>query len=374
MRAFVAISLGIAGCALLGGFAGPATAEHDRLNVVSWGGAYTAAQMQAFVEPYRESVDAGVEVDRYDGGLEEVEAQVRARNVEWDVIDLGLANAVRGCAQGLFEKLDHGGLPAGPDGTAPDKDFREGMLPACAVGQNVFSNVIAYDTGRFAGGGAPDSAEAFFDTRRYPGERGLRANPRGTLELALLADGVAADEVYEVLSTEEGLQRAFDKLATIADEIVWWTGAEEPQRLLAKDAVAMTTAYNGRVQTAIDARGAEAAIIWDNQILDYELWAVVKGTPLKQASLDFIRFASTAERQAELARHIAYGPARKSAMALLDDDVKAKLPTAEAHMRSALRTDHEWWAAHQSEMDRRFQRFVRGTRTGAGAPGKGGTL
>lgn len=357
--------------ALLAALAGPAAAEHERLNIVSWGGAYTAAQMRAFVEPYRAQADATVEVDRYDGGLEEVAAQVRARNVEWDVIDLGLSNAVRGCEEGLLERLDHATLPAGPAGEAPSADFRAGMLPACAVGQNVFSNVIAYDAGRFAGR-APDSAEAFFDLEAYPGPRGLRANPRGNLELALLADGVAPEDVYDVLSREEGVARAFRKLSRLAESIVWWSGAEEPQRLLAEDKVAMTTAYNGRAQSAIDDDAASIAIVWDKQILDYELWAVVKGTPHKQAAMAFIRFASTAARQAELARHIAYGPARRSAMALLDDGVKARLPTAEANMRNALRTDHAWWAEHQAAMDRRFRAFIREATSRAGSPGEQG--
>ena len=342
---------------IVGGVAVPAAAEHRELNIVSWGGAYTAAQMRAYVEPYRAQVNGSVEVERYDGGLDEVTAQLSARNVEWDVIDLGRSNVERGCRMGLFEPIDHSTLPAGPNGERPDEDFLPGMLPRCAVGQNVFSNVLAYDTRRF-GNRKPSAIQAFFDLRGYPGARGMRNNPRGNLELALMADGVAPDDVYDVLSSDAGVDRAFDKLATIAGAIVWWSGAEEPVTLLTNGKVTMTTSYNGRVQSAIDMDGAPIGIIWDRQSVNYEYWAVVKGSPVKDEAMDFVRFASSAERQASLARHIAYGPARRSAMALLDDDVKSRLPTSAAHMQNALVIDHAWWAEHQARMEHRFKDFV----------------
>ena len=39
----------------------------------------------------------------------------------------------------------------------------------------------------------------------------MRKNPKVTLEFALIADGVPTDQVYDVLSTEEGVARAFAK-------------------------------------------------------------------------------------------------------------------------------------------------------------------
>ncbi len=44
--------------------------------------------------------------------------------------------------------------------------------------------------------------------------------------------GVAKDDVYDVLSTDEGVQQALDKLATIKDDVIWWSaGAETPHLL-----------------------------------------------------------------------------------------------------------------------------------------------
>ena len=49
----------------------------------------------------------------------------------------------------------------------------------------------------------------------------MRRSPYGTMEFALVADGVPVDEVYETLSTPEGVDRAFRKLDSIKEHVVW---------------------------------------------------------------------------------------------------------------------------------------------------------
>ena len=55
----------------------------------------------------------------------------------------------------------------------------------------------------------------FFDTAKIPGKRGLRKSAKATLEMALMADGVPAGEVYDLLDTDAGVDRAFAKLDSI---------------------------------------------------------------------------------------------------------------------------------------------------------------
>lgn len=370
-RSTIGVLAGAVGLALA---AGPVGA-HEELTVVSWGGAYTASQMRAYVDPYRESGRLGdmmLEVERYSGGLDEVEAQVRALNVKWDVVDLGLSDALRGCRNGVLERIDHAAiLTPGPDGTPTEEDFLAGMLPECAVGENVFSTVFAYDKARYPGTSGPKTIADFFDVQTYPGPRGLRSNPRVVLEWALMAGGVPPTKVYEVLDTEEGIARAFAKLNTIKPNIVWWQDAAAPVRLLDSGKVVMTQTYNGRVQEAIDDGGRNFAIVWDGQVYDYELWAVPKGTRHLEQALDFIAFASEPARIAAQSRHIAYGPARRSALAMLDEATKAKLPTAPGNTENALRSNEEWWAAHQARLNKRFEEWRLRGGVGGEAPTQG---
>ena len=76
-----------------------------------------------------------------------------------------------------------------------------------------------------------------------------------SLEMALAADGVASADIYDVLATDEGVDRAFAKLDTIKDMVVWWEAGAQPPQLLADGEVAMTTAYNGRIFNAVAGEG-----------------------------------------------------------------------------------------------------------------------
>lgn len=351
LRAYRMAGAAIAALAFLS--LNPAGADQNSppLTIVSWGGSYTASQMIAYVNPYRERTDQWVRVVDYNGGLEEIEAQVSSLNVTWDVVDLGLSDAIRGCENDLLEKIDSSILPDAPDGTPASEDFLAEGLRECAIGQNVFSTVVGYRKDRYDN--PPQSIADFFDLQTYPGRRGLRKNPRVVLEWALIADGVAPADVYDVLSTEEGVDRAFAKLDTIKREIVWWENAATPPELLAEGKVAMTQTYNGRIQAAID-DGADQAILWDGQVLDIELWAIPKGSRNKEEALNFIEFASHSERMAEQSRNIAYGPARESAQAMLSDEVAATLPTAETNLKNAIWSNHAWWAENQDRLNARF--------------------
>lgn len=333
---------------------------HGDLTVASWGGAYTRSQMMAYVIPYEEQTDLTINMERYNGELADVRDQVAAYNVTWDVVDMELSDAIRGCEEGLLEKINHSVLPPSPDGTPAAEDFLSGMLTECAVGQVIWSTVVAYDPGRFDDT-SPTALEDLFDLSQYPGKRGMRRTPRVNLEWALLADGVAPNRIYEVLDTDEGVQRAFEKLDTIKQDIVWWEDADAPARLLADGEVAMSAVFNGRLYAAIEDQDHDFGVIWDGQGWDYDMWVIPKRTP-KTASMDaameFITFATGTQRLADQARYISYGPARQSSMALLDEAIKPHLPTAPANAEGALRIDAEWWARNQARMERQFEHWL----------------
>ena len=96
----------------------------------------------------------------------------------------------------------------------------------------------------------------------------------------------------QLLATPEGVDRAFKKLDTIKSEIVYWeAGAQAPQ-LLADGQVVMVSAWNGRLQKAIDKDKKPFKIVWDHQGLDWDWWAITKDTPKIEEAYRFIAFAS----------------------------------------------------------------------------------
>jgi putative spermidine/putrescine transport system substrate-binding protein len=228
-------------------------AANADVTVMSWGGAYGAAQTEGHVKPWSAATgNAAIMVDS-DNPAPAIKAMVEAGNVTVDVASVEYADAIRLCDEGLLEPIDAAALPAGADGTAAADDFFPGAVTECAVSTDIWSNVFAYDTSKFPEG--PTTAADFFDLEKFPGKRGLKKGAKAVLEFALLGDGVPAADVYTVLSTPEGVDRAFAKLDTIKAETVWWeAGAQAPQ-LLADGEVAMTTAYNGRIFAAAVGEG-----------------------------------------------------------------------------------------------------------------------
>lgn len=229
-------------CAAMLSVAGLGTAvAEESLTIVSWGGAYTKSQVEAYHKPFTEMTGVKIHSEDYNGGLAQIKAQVESGNVTWSLVDVELSDALRGCEEGILEQIPTSILPSAPDGTPADQDFLPGMLQDCAVGTIIWSTVFAFNGDKFEGD-KPQTLQDFFDTKKFPGKRGLRKSPRVTLEWALMADSVPVDKVYDTLSTEEGLARAFAKLDTIKADTIWWEAGAQPPQLLADGEVAMTSA------------------------------------------------------------------------------------------------------------------------------------
>ena len=181
--------------------------------------------------------------------------QVESGAVGWDVVDVEMQDAVRGCDDGLFRIPEGLQLPAAGDGTPASDDFLPGTLTDCGVGSIVWSTILAVRDDKFSGG-KPTAVKDFFDLHNFPGKRGAMKKPQTLLEWALIADGVDNADVYAVLASEEGVTRAFAKLDTIKDEIVWWDSHAQAPQLLADGEVSMTMAANGRIFDAIQRQAA----------------------------------------------------------------------------------------------------------------------
>jgi putative spermidine/putrescine transport system substrate-binding protein len=325
------------------------------LTVVSRGaGAYTKSQMLAFVNPYREMKNRWVNVEHYNGGLEQIRTQVRSFNVKWDVVEIEIEDAIRGCKEGLLEKIDHAVL-----GRSAVDDFYPEALQDCVVGETIYATVIAYNADQLASE-KPSSLSDFFNLERFPGARGLRKSPVVNLEWALIADDVPVDQVYQVLSTDSGVNRAFKVLDRIKKNIVWLEDDPlQPLELLRSKKVVMTSAYSGGILDAIRNRNEDLAIVWDSRAWDMVVWVIPKGAVNLKEAYDFIVFASDPKRMAAHANYISYAPVRKSAVAYLDDSVRKYIPTANKKVGNILRIDHKWWINNKkaTEIEARFAQW-----------------
>lgn len=337
-------------------------AAHADITFMSWGGAYETSQVEGYNKPFTAATGKNVVMTAADNPNAPIKAMVEAGNVTVDVVDLEYADAVRMCDEGLLEVLDHSKLMPGDDGVAATDDFLPGALTDCGVANIVFSTIFAYDNTKLTTG--PTTMADFFDLTKFPGKRGLRKGAKANLEMALMADGVAAADVYATLETPEGVAKAFAKLDTIKADTVWWETGAQPPQLLADGEVVMTTAYNGRIFNAAVTEGKPFTTVWDGQVYEYDMFAIPKGAPNMADALEYITFATSTASLAEQAKWISYGPARKSSGAIvgLFNDGKTEMapfmPTAPANLTNALASSYEFWADRDAELNEQFNAWL----------------
>ncbi|WP_136476715.1 ABC transporter substrate-binding protein [Pseudomonas sp. DG56-2] len=313
----------------------------DSLNFVSWGGSTQDAQKQAWAEPFSDASKVRVVQDGpTDYG--KLKAMVESGNVQWDVVDVEADFALRAAAEGLLEPLDFN--------TIKRDRIDPRFVSDHGVGSFFFSFVLGYNEGKL-GANKPLDWSALFDTSTYPGKRALYKWPSpGVLELALLADGVAADKLYPL-----DLDRAFKKLDTIKKDIVWWGGGAQSQQLLASGEVSMGQFWNGRVY-ALQQDGAPVGVSWKQNLVMADFLVVPKGAKNKEAAMKFLAEASSAKGQAEFANLTAYAPVNLDSIGLLKPELASNLPTAYAQDQVTL--DFAYWAKNGPAIATRWNEWL----------------
>ncbi len=333
------------------------------LTIVSWGGPYAASQQEAYFTPFAKASGVAIDLLEYQGGIAEIENQVSADKVDWDVLDMIFADNISACEKGLLEPIDAKVLYPAPDGTPASEDFIAGSLTPCGVSHNIASVVLAYQRDAFPGE-KPSQIKDLFDLDKFPGKRALQKNPAANLEWALLSYDVPRKDLYRLLSTERGLKLAFSKLDRIREHIVWWTEVDEPVKLLNSGAVVMASGYNGRFFSAKVENKKPINIVWDGQLYSYSTWGIPKGSARREHAMEFIRFATETWRMAELSAYIAYGPTRVSAAKLVGThyesgiDMQPHLPNNPTHFQGAIEKDYEWYAKTGERLAERFNHWL----------------
>ena len=340
----------------------------DSMTLVSWGGAYQASQHRAYVEPYQ-AMHPEVSAT-WDESSAEAVAKLRAMNeagnITWDLVDVVAADAIRLCDEGLAMEIDHDEfLAPAPDGTPASEDFGDLIVSDCYIPQIVYSTTVGYRTD-LVGDTPPSEICALFDLEAYPGKRALEKRPINNMEWALLCDGVAKDDVYDVLETDEGQDQALAKLGTIKDEVIWWSAGADTPQLLADGEIVMGSTYNGRLFSVIEEQNQPVGMLWDAQVFDLDGWIIPEGLPEDRLAraLDFVKFATDTQRLADQSKYISYGPARASSAPLVSThadlgiEMAPHMPTDPENAKNTFLYNYEFWADYRDDIDAKFQAWL----------------
>jgi putative spermidine/putrescine transport system substrate-binding protein len=333
--------MGLVGTTMLGtlGCGGGGSAG-EGLVFTSSGGAYQKAQTNAWLKPYSNQTGTEIRQDSSTDYAKLLQSMVENNQVIWDVVDVGNDFGLKSTAD-LLEPLDYSVIDKG--------SILEGYASKYRVACMLYANTLAYNTEQMEG--TPSSWVDFFDTRRFPGRRGLWKFPAETLEVALLGDGVPPENLYPL-----DVDRALKKLDTIKDRILWWETGTELQQQLADGAVALASAWNGRVQTEIDA-GVPVEIQWNQNLQTAEYLVVPKGTAYKEGAMRLIAYCVSGQNNHRLSEYIEYAPINKESIPKMDPQVASRLPTA--HREVGVTYNTQWWDNNREAVAKRFNKWVR---------------
>lgn len=333
------------GCSALILFAGAASARD--FTIAGWGGNYQDAQREAYFAPFAQANKLKLVETTYLGGLAELKAMSDNANVTWDLVIAGGTDAQLACDEGLLEEIDWASLPNA------DKLIDAAKFE-CAVGSVVIGNGLAYNAQALPQ--APTGWADFFDLEKYPGKRGLSKFPYMNLEYALLGDGVPLDQVYEVLATPEGVDRAFATLDKIKSELQFWEAGSQPVEWLVANNVVMSTSYNGRIITAKN-EGKPLEFVWPGHVYNIDVWAIPKDAPYKEEAKRFFDIANDAAAQAKFSTAMPYGPTNADALALVAPAAVKDLPAGD-NIAQALFYNDAFWIENAQDLQERWTNWL----------------
>lgn len=234
----------------------------------SSGGATTEAKESTVWKDFTALTGLPAQAEYTDGTSTKFRAAAEAGQVPWNLIEFGSGGEFFQAADaGLLAPIDKSLVPTDKLASTSVEDY------GIRVEEN--GALLAWNTNAL-GGKTPTSTADLFNTKDFPGKRCMYKYPvsAGTLEVALLADGVPADKMYPL-----DVKRAIAKLATIKDDIVWWDSGTTSLQLLSNGECSMGMLWNGRLFDAIENQKLPFGYTWNGGLRTAAYYAVPKGAP-----------------------------------------------------------------------------------------------
>lgn len=316
----------------------------------SWGGAFQDALRKSMLEPAAKKLGITVREDTTNG-IQDVRAQITAGKVAWDVTEQELPTCETLKRDGMLEPLDYNIIKT--DGIPKE------LINSHYVGFINFTKVIAYRTDKYGDNG-PKTWADFWNVKKFPGKRSMHGKVNYNLEAALMADGVPAANVYKVLSTKEGQERAWKKLAEIVPHVtVWYRGGSQSAQLLRDGEVDMIHMGHNRVES-VKASGKPVTYTFDGGTMDIDCLLVPKGAPNKANAMRLINEMLEASAQARLAKAMPLGPVNVRAFntGVLTQQEMLNVNTHSSNYSKQLLVDPNFYIGQLDKLTERFDALI----------------
>lgn len=294
----------------------------------AWGGEGKNAFQQAFMQPFTKATGIPMAYDSSpDDG--KIKAMVENKNVIWDVMDLDSFSAIKLGKQGFLRPIDY---------SIVKRDALPGLSSEFGAAGYLLSYVLAYDTQKF-GKNPPTSWRDFWDVKKYPGKRGLWKWMGGSLEAAIMADGVDKDKVYPI-----DVNRAMKKLKELQSHVVLWDSGADSLQLLRNGEVSMACIWHTRANAIQKETKGRIGYTWNQGLASCDVWSVPKNNPAGDQVWRFIAFAQNVEPQIRLLQLLGNGPITPQATHAVPDALRKDNPGTPENWALQCKVNPQWWA------------------------------
>jgi putative spermidine/putrescine transport system substrate-binding protein len=328
-----------------------ARAEDNVVVFAGWGGTIIKSERAFYFDAFEKATGIKV-IEVTDINLAKLKTMAETSNAEWDLVQsLGLWLPQTVASGSLWEPVDY---------AAVDTDgIPEALKQKWGVGVQTFASTLSYNTNSFPAGKGPTSWAELFDLSKFPGKRGMYNSPRETLEIALMADGVAADKLYPL-----DVERAFKRLDQIKKDIVWWDKYPQGANLLASGEYAASLSSQDVVRELL-AEDASTPLyqLWNPApagLMSTDFLSIPRGAKHKANAEKLMSWMLNAQHQADYAKTTHIGPSNAKALDMLDPQTREGLPTYHFQKGELISRNDVFWAENIVPLTERFNAWKLG--------------
>lgn len=345
--AVAAVSLlGLAACSAGPGPSSPGSSsgsnDESVVVVADGGGSYHDSQVKTTYEPCAKDLGIKVTSTSYDYTVGPIRAQVNGAK-QWDVVSLGNPMDPK-LEEELLQPINYKVVQQ--PGLSQDAKLKYQVVYV------YFAWVPTYRADKFKGD-KPQTWADMWNVQRFPGPRGLLNYPIGTLEIALMADGVPYDQLYPL-----DLDRAFRKLDELRKngKVVWYNSGAEQAQQIANGIVSVSAAWNGRI-SQVKKAGVPAEFTLNQALLQGTSWGVLKTAPHPEAAMKFIQCATSPKvGAADTVDFVGNAPANLDAFKQMPANVANGVPSNPKFKDTIAGTvNWEWWGKNFDVIYKKWQ-------------------
>lgn len=328
-RSFLVLC-GMAGFATSSVMAGKAEAAAGEIVMWNWGGQSEECHGSAIGVPFTAETGIPLKFDTSGPLQGKIKEMVDSGNVTADVCDADLFDAVALGATGHLEAIDY--AVVSKDKTLPQYALEFGTSII------LYGYAMMYDTQAYPDG-APTGWADFFDTAKFPGKRSLYKWANGSLEAALMADGVDKGALYPL-----DLDRALAKIKSIKDDTIYWGSGSEAHDMLVNGEVSMGMVWQNRGRNIEQETNGRYKLVMNQAIAMPGAYIVPKGNPGgREAVMKFIAVSQSVDAQLGLFSCLGMTPTNAEATAKITEADAPYAITSPQNVDLIAYNDPTWW-------------------------------